>query len=218
MRTTPVGRCGRLGLGLALVLLVVQGAAATEVGIRYGHGDLRGSRLFPGSGDLGGTKLMGLQLLLDTLPLIDVEVAGEFYEEEFDFHDAILGGEIARGEGTLSDLALLATGKIGLPLPFLPLGSAYAGLGLGAHFVDLDLEAEPEDGGKADEVEDAVEDAVRDIAGEETEVEWHGVLGVKFGLLVLPINIFAEARYQDVTGEKAPDLASAYVGLNLRFE
>jgi hypothetical protein len=188
--------------------------AKTEIGLRYGRGDLRGSRLFPGSGDLGATPLIGIQAVFDFVPIIDLEVAGEAYDEDFRFEDGRFGDVVAAGTGNFQDTAILATGKLGIPLTLLGPGSIYAGLGLGAHFVDVDVNVDPEaEGGGG--LADGIEDAIRDVAGERTEVEWHAVLGVKTGIPVLPLIAFAEVRYQDVLDKGTPDLGSAYLGVNL---
>jgi hypothetical protein len=204
-------------LGSLLVLApTVVGAA--EIGLRYGKADLRGARLFPGSGDLGGTDLIGIQLVLDLLPLVDVEIAGEAYEEDFRFEQGRFEDILAHGTGTFKDTAILATAKLGLPVTLLVPGKLYVGLGLSAHFVDVDVTATPVDTlGKA-RSPGSLEDAMRDVVGERTEVEWHGVLGAKFSIPVLPLSAFAEVRYQDVLDDRTPDLGSAYVGVNLRLK
>jgi len=198
------------GLACCLVLACVADAGATEIGLRYGRADLRGNSLFPGSGDLGETPLIGLQVLLDILPFIDVELAGEAYDEDFRFKDGEFGDVITDGTGNFKDTAILATGKIGIPFTLLGPASVYGGLGLSAHF--LDVKVDPADG-----VEGDIEDAIQKVTGERSEVEWHAVLGVKTGIPVLPLAAFLEVRYQDVLDSRTPDLGSAYLGVNFIF-
>lgn len=214
------------GLGKRLLLTVLlmcaglwtfaSAEAGTEVGIRYGRADLRGNRLFPGSGDLGATPLIGLQVELDVLPIIRLELAGEAYDEDFRFEDGRFGDVITEGTGNFKDTALLATGKLGLPLTLLGPGSLYGGLGLSAHFIDVKVDATESNGLLMDGEKD-LEDAIKEVAGERTEVEWHAVIGIRTGIPILPLSAFAEVRYQDVLDGGTPDLGSAYLGLNFRI-
>jgi hypothetical protein len=198
------------GLGLC-----ASAEAGTEVGIRYGRANLKGD-LFPGSGDIGQTPLLGLQVVLDVLPIISLELAGEAYDEDFRFEDGDLGGVVADGTGNFKDTALLATGKVGLPLTLLGPGSIYGGLGLSAHFVDLEIDA-TESSGLLKNGDKDLEDAVQDIAGESTDVEWHAVLGIRTAIPILPLSAFFELRYQDIMDGNLPDLTSGYLGVNFRI-
>jgi len=213
-------RAMRRWAAAALISAAVAGispSGATEIGIRYGRADLRGNRLFPGGGDLDATPLIGLQVEIEALSFLGIEIAGESYSEDFRFEDGRFGDVAAEGTGTFKDLALLVTGKIGIPIHLiLPLG-IYGGAGLSAHFLDVDLDATPVEGSGLAPDKD-LEEAVQDVAGERTEVEWHAVVGLKIGLPALPLVLFGEARYQDILDSHTPDLGSAYLGLNLRFQ
>lgn len=196
-----------MGLGAT-----VAAHGGTELGIRYGRADLTGNDLFPGSGDLGGTPLFGLHAILDVLPLVDVELAGEAYDEDFSFNDGEFGDVVIDGTGNFKDTAILATGKVGLPVTLLGPGSVYGGLGVSAHLVDV--EVTPDAGSGVGEDVDA---AIEDVVGERTEFEWHAVIGLSTGFPAVPVSAFVELRYQDVLDSKTPDLGSAYLGLNLRL-
>lgn len=202
---------------LACVILGLSASAeaGTEVGIRYGRANLKGD-IFPGSGDLGQTPLLGIQVVLDVLPIISLELAGEAYDEDFHFEDGDFDGVIADGTGNFKDTALLATGKIGFPLSLLGPGSIYGGLGLSAHFTDLEIDA-TENSGLLRSGDKDLRDSVQDIAGESTDVEWHAVVGIRTGIPVLPLSAFFELRYQDIMNGDLPDLTSGYLGVNFRI-
>jgi hypothetical protein len=199
---------------LSIIILsgLINAAPATELGIRYGRTNIKGNDLFEGMDDLGDTHLMGIQVIIGMLPFLDLELAGETFEEDFSFEDGEFGDVITDGEGTMSDLIILGTAKAGIPgaVPFL--SNFYVGLGLSAHFLDVDIDPTSKSGNK-----DAVEDAIQDVVGESTEVGWHGVIGVKVSLPAFPLSAFAEVRYQDVFEKDMPDMNSAYIGLNLKF-
>ncbi|MBU1702755.1 MAG: hypothetical protein KJ970_06320 [Candidatus Eisenbacteria bacterium] len=207
----------RIGIFMlsALFVMVLCGstAQATEIGIRYGRTNIQGKDLFKGMNDLGNTHLMGLQVIFDFLPILDVELAGETYEKDFSFSDGEFDDVITDGDGKISDLIILGTAKVGVPgvIPFL--SHFYVGLGLSAHFLNVDIN--PINKSFVDK--DAVEEAIKKVAGESTEVEWHGVLGLKVSLPTFPLSAFAEVRYQDVLDKNMPDMNSAYLGLNLKF-
>ena len=121
-------------------------------------------------------------------------------------------GESMKQTGHPLNLIILGTAKAGIPGAVPYLSNFYVGLGLGAHFLDVKIDPTSKAGGK-----DAVEDAVQKVAGESTEVGWHGVLGFKFSLPAFPLSAFAEVRYQDIFESKMPDMNSAYIGLNLKL-
>ena len=77
---------------------------------------------------------------MDLLPLITVEVAGEYVSESFEFTDGVFAGIGAAGSGEYEDLTLYVSGRlkvfslVGLPL------RCYVGGGLNVHYVDLTID------------------------------------------------------------------------------
>ncbi len=203
---------------LALVLMfspLAPAYASGGVGIRFGVADVP-AEVFRGSGDLGGTNLVGLHLSISPLPLIDLEVAGEYIKEEFSFKEGFFDGIEATGKGDYEDISLLATARFQLFSLILVPFDIYIGGGLNSHFVDLQI-----DESNAAEIVDPkanaddLEDAVKKVVGPRSEVGWHVVGGIRLSLPQSPLSIFAEARYLQGMTDDLPDSRSIYVGFSL---
>jgi hypothetical protein len=199
----------RIGLALLGVLLASASAAmaATQLGVRGGYSHAAGD-LFTGSGGLGGDGIYGFVASIGLLPSLDLEFAYERYTKEFSFDHAAAEGVFFGGKGTYKDQAYLLTGKIHIPLVGAPFG-LYGGGGGSLHRIDLKVHP---DVGLGESVDDYIETR---IDGARNEWEWHLVGGLQFKLPVLPLLVYAEYRYQDVTGKHNPSYSSIYGGLNL---
>jgi hypothetical protein len=194
-----------------LVLIIVSAAngspaaAATQVGVRGGWAHATGD-VFQGSGGIGGDGVYGFIASVGLLPMIDLEFAYERYTTDFSFSDAAYNSVFFDGKGDFKDQAYLLTGKAHLPLIGGPF-SFYGGGGGSLHRIDLKVHP---DEGTPDSLE--IEDHFSD---ERNEWEWHLVGGVDFKLPILPLLVYAEYRYQDVTGKHNPSYSTVYGGLNL---
>jgi hypothetical protein len=213
-------------------------SAGASVGVRYGWADVS-DEVFEGSGDLGGCNLAGIHLELDLLPLITVEVAGEYVSQSFEFSDGMFAGIKAAGSGEYEDLTLYVSGRLKvLSLVVLPL-QCYVGGGFNVHYVDLTIDDDFEPvvtsavpGGavgaealSAGEPvgrmtacagwQDDLEDAVADVAGKTTRVGWHLLAGLRLLFPGVPISVFVEGRYADVFGENVPKATALYGGASL---
>jgi hypothetical protein len=214
---------------LCVVTLLVsadEGAALGRVGLRVGWSDASGEVL-QGGGALGGTDMVGIHLAADLLSLLEIEIAGEYINEEFGFSEAVLEGVKAAGKGDFEDITMLATARIDLlrlaPFPV----QGYVGGGLNVHWTDLQLrdvvEATqrrpvPSVAGPAylgapgtEELEEAVEK----VAGENSEAGWHLVAGLRLSSPGLPVALFLEGRHLDGFSDGVPESRSVYAGFSL---
>jgi hypothetical protein len=206
---------------LLSLLLTGSAVAGNGVGIRYGWADVP-DEVFEGSGDLGGTNLVGMHLRLGLIPLLNVEVAGEYTNSKFNFEDGLFDGIEAAGEGEYEDMSLLASVRMNVfSLIVLPL-QLYVGGGLNVHWVELKFEDAPQlvtegnlQGGKdgADDLEDAVES----IAGESSEAGWHLLGGAELAFPGSGLSIFIEGRYMDGMDSDAPKSNSVYGGITIEL-
>ncbi len=200
---------------LGLACLTGLARAEMSVGVRFGWSDVS-DEFFEGSGELGGTNLVGAQLGLGLSPLVEFEVAGEYVREEFAFTEGLIGGIEAAGEGEWEDMALLATVRlVALSLPSLPV-RIFVGGGLNVHWADLTLDAaslSPQDA-PADEIQEAIEE----VAGERSEVGWHAVGGLRLSPPASAICAFVEVRHQEgLDPDDLPKSNSIYGGLSIRL-
>ncbi|MFH1143146.1 MAG: hypothetical protein V1774_01210 [Candidatus Eisenbacteria bacterium] len=194
---------------LAWLALIAPAGAVTWVGVRYGFSDASGD-LFEGSGDLGNGDLVGVHLGLGLLPLIEIEVAGEYVSDELRFEEGVFEGLETAGKADFEDLTLYLTGRFDLlSVPLLPL-KGYLGGGMNVHYADVDVEP-------AEGVSEDLEEAIEDATGQKTRVGWHAVGGVRLGLGGLPAAAFLEGRYSDPFKSDVPHSKSLYAGLSLRF-
>lgn len=212
---------------LLLLLLPGTSRASGAVGIRFGWANVA-DEFFEGSGELGGTNLAGLHLWFDLIPLLEIEVAGEYISEEFSFTEGFFDGIEAAGDGDYEDITLYATGRVKiLSLPALPL-HIYAGGGLNVHWMDLAIDVDPSSltlapGAEQDvrsnrsAYDDELEEAVRKVAGDRSEMGWHAVAGLRLSFSGTGFSVFLEGRYMDGFDEWVPQSNSVYGGFSLGF-
>ena len=209
--------CGAGSIGLLLWVTLAMGstaAGAGGVGVRFGYSDVSDD-LFTGSGDLGGTNLVGLQFALGLGPWLEIEAAGEYVQEEFRFTEGLFEGVEAAGKGEYEDMGMFLTARLNvLSVPLLPI-QGYAGGGVNVHWIDLTVDATriAGEGGKDDPNE--LEDAIEKVAGDSSEAGWHAVIGLRFAPMGLPLSAFLEGRYLTGFGDDLPESKSVYVGVNL---
>lgn len=213
-----VGGTRALAAAIATVCMAIAlgttPAQAGGVGARFGYADVSDD-VFTGSGDLGSTNLVGLQLVLDFFPMLEVEAAGEYVKEEFDFSEGLFEGIEAAGDGEYEDMGLFLTGRLKLlTMAFLPI-QGYAGGGLNVHWVDLTITNPTvvDQGGSGDEGE--LEKAIEKVAGDSSEAGWHAVLGARLSLPGLPLSAFLEGRYAKGFDDDLPESKSIYLGANI---
>lgn len=201
----------------ALAWLASPAAGQTEFGVRAGYADVKGD-VFSGSDALGDLKLLGLQARLPLADWAQLEIAGEGTTRDFDFHDVAAVGEVVHGKARYEDTALYASLLAHvIPASAGPIG-LYAGAGAGVHFTKVEIEeVEAGAAGRPDSPEDTIDDWKRDIEEEASDFEWHGLVGASFELPVVPLVVFGEGRFRDITGTRNLRALAAYAGLNLRI-
>ncbi len=201
---------------LFCLLLPGVSAAMGRVGARYGWSDASGD-IFTGSGDLGGTDLIGLQLSLDLLALLEVEAAGEYVSEEFEFTDGVFQATKAAGRGDYEDFTFFLSAKLDLlELPLFPL-KGYVGGGLNVHWIDVTVNevASQLRPVAAARITDELEDAIKDVTGDSSEIGWHAALGVRLAVPGGPVSLFVEGRYMEGLDDTVPTSKSLYAGFTL---
>lgn len=194
-----------LGIVCALVLTPHGARAATQIGVRGGYASVKGE-VFPGSGDMGGGGLYGLTLTLGLVPKIDLEFAWERYQQDFSFSEAAFEETFFGGEGSYETQNLLLTGKLHLPIGGL--FGIYGGFGASLQRADLSVDSD----------DPSVQDYLDQIDGLSQEAAWNLSTGIQFKIPEVPLLIYGEYRYQDVTGGSDVRSSSAYAGLNLYWE
>jgi hypothetical protein len=220
-----IAGCDRRAAARAVLLFLILGAAglggaparasSAAVGVRYGWADATGE-LFEGSPDLGGCDLVGVQLGIGLASILQVEVAGEYVSQPFDFARGLFAGVEAAGRGDYQDLTLLATARLQIfTMTFLPL-KLYAGGGANVHYANLELHDVTEVPSARFGTGD-LEDAIRDVAGKTTQVGWHLVAGTRLAFTGFPFSFFLEGRYQDPfkRDDGVPTSKSVYLGAEL---
>jgi len=197
--------------GVLAFSLASPAVAGGGVGARFGYANVSDD-VFTGSGDLGGTNLVGLQLNFNLGPLLAIEAAGEYVSEDFSFTEGLFEGIEAAGDGAYKDMGLFATGRIDLlNLMILPL-KGYAGGGVNAHWVEVKVENAEADNPAND---DQLEDAIENVAGDSSEAGWHLVAGIRFAPVGVPLSAFLEGRYMKGFGDDLPSSKSIYLGVNI---
>jgi opacity protein-like surface antigen len=189
-------------------------AGSSSVGVRYGWADASGE-LFKGSPDLGGCNLVGVHLGLDLLPLVQVEVAGEYVSQSFGFAEGLFEGIRATGKGDYEDLTLFVTGRVHVLSLFVLPVKGYVGGGANVHYADLKIKDATQvldPGGLGGDLEDAIQKAT----GKTTRVGWHLVAGLRLAFTGFPASVFLEGRYQDPfkRDQGVPTTKSLYAGLS----
>jgi len=203
---------------LAGILLAAPAfAGSSSVGVRYGWADASGD-LFQGSPDLGGCNLAGVQLGLDLLPLVQVEVAGEYVSQSFGFAEGLFAGIKATGKGDYEDLTLFVTGRANLLSLFVLPVKGYVGGGANVHYADVKIKDATQVLGPG-VLSGDLEDAIRKATGKTTRVGWHLVAGLRLAFTGFPASVFLEGRYQDPfkRDQGVPTTKSLYVGLSFNL-
>jgi opacity protein-like surface antigen len=146
--------------------------------------------------------MIGGQVVIGFLPILDVEVAGEYQMPSTDFTAIDTLGVTRTHELDVTNLAIMVTGKIGIDLPgfFKP----YIGAGLGYHSmsgtVSIDGEEQP------------------DLDTDESDIGFHAVAGFKLEIPMFPLKPFVEGRYLSIQTEgDATNQYAGYVGVNFSF-
>jgi hypothetical protein len=216
-----------LAAALLLALVCRTAGAGTELGVRAGTSDLKGS-LFRGSDAAGGVPLFGVQAGFPLIPELSLWLSGEAKSDHVRFAAPVSQSESYFGKTTWRDVSLAAALHLHLLPSVAGLFSLYAGGGGGIHFVDLKVQqitssnpltgksAAP--GRRAVAASDPLGDYVRKLQKERSEFSWHAVVGVSRGLPLIPVNLFLEGRFEDIQGDFSPHGYSAYVGLNLDLD
>ena len=201
-------------VAVVAITIGVTVAHASAVGVRFGYADVSDD-VFTGSGEVGSTNLIGLQLVIDFFPLLELEAAGEYVSEKFGFTEGLFDGIEAAGSGEYEDMGLFLTGRLKLlTMAFLPI-QGYAGGGLNVHWVDLTIKNPTvvDQGGSGGQGE--LEEAIEKVAGDSSEAGWHAVLGARLSLPGIPLSAFLEGRYAKGFDEDLPDSKSIYLGANI---
>ncbi len=191
-------------LGFLCTALLCAGSAeaVVQLGARGGYAHAAGD-LFPGSGQLGGSGLYGVVMSVGLMPTVDIEVAWERYRKEFTFEEAAFEDSFFGGDGNYEDQAYLVTGKLHLPIGGI-LG-LYGGGGGGLHRIDLSVKSD----------DPTVQEYLDQLNEIDRDWEWHAVAGAQIKLPSVPILIYGEYRFQNVTGGADVRYNSVYAGLNL---
>jgi hypothetical protein len=216
-----------LAAALLLALICRTAGAGTELGVRAGYSDLKGS-LFRGSDAAGGVPLFGVQAGFPLLPELSLWLSGEAKSNDVRFADVGSQGESYLGKTTWRDISLAAALHVNLLPSAAGLFSLYVGGGGGIHFVDLKVQqitssnppagksAAP--GLRAEAGSDPVGDFLRKLEKQRSDFSWHAVVGASRGLPLIPVNAFIEARFEDIQGDFSPHGYSVYAGLNLDLD
>ena len=179
-----------------------------SLGVRGGTADYSGdviaeNGVWPASGDIGSGTMFGVHISASTLPIIDLELAAEYFEKDFDYPLPVIGSTTL----TFRDVAVRATVKYGVFAPPLSPIAVYIGAGAGMDFLNT---AYPEDLSLTDaQKENLLEDAAK--------ISYHGLAGVKLSLPAVPFMIFAEARYGMIQADESLKNLSIYGGLSLKL-
>lgn len=209
-------RLASLAICLMALVFTQPAAAGNGVGIRYGWADVP-DEVFEGSGDLGGTSLVGIHLRLAPLPLLNIEFAGEYTNSEFSFNEGLFDGIEAAGDGEYEDMTLLASLRMNIfTLMLLPI-DLYVGGGLNVHWTEIKFSETPTVIAKNKTLADELEDAVKDIAGENSEAGWHLLGGAELAIPGSGFSIFVEGRHMDAMDSSAPASNSIYGGFSIEL-
>lgn len=153
-----------------------------EIGVKGGLIDnYNQPDLALGDYDINRLNLLGGQLYVSRLPVVDIIVAADYSWRNEQYDIAGLPFEFK-----LRDLAITASVVYPLSLSFV---SAYAGVGIGSHSISYEY-IKPL----------ALSLADNGIAVPETSsyLGYHGLIGAKVSLPALPFGVFVEGRYAKV--------------------
>lgn len=169
-------------IGLLLAAAPAGALSGFDIGIKGGIADnFDQPGLSISSYDLGRLNLMGAQVFASTLPLIDLIVAADYTWRTETY--SILGEGF---EFKLRDLAI--TASVVYPIK-LPLANLYVGVGGGTHSFSYEY-VRPVTLSLADNNIFIPEGAIY--------TGYHGLIGAKTNLRVLPLGIFIEGRWATI--------------------
>jgi hypothetical protein len=156
--------------------------------------------------DVNGMTMLGAQLKIGTLPIIDLEASAEYAQKKYDLDIPVPGAQDIAGDVTFRLVSLRGSAKYKFPLPLMPI-KPYVGAGLAMHFMTSTI----------------------DIPGtqytiplnedySESKTGAHALAGLLVSIPLFPFEVFAEGRYGIifVENESVKD-RSIYAGLNFKL-
>lgn len=198
-------------IGILVVILLVSGGtshALTGLGLGLRAGSV--SMDDPNTEEsVDGMTMVGGHLKIGTLPIIDLELSGEYAWKDYEYtEDLPVVGE-QRAEVTYHHFSLNGSAKYNFSLPASPI-KPYVGAGLGMHFIGSTVEVPgvgtvPLDTGFEEEFT-------------ESKTGLHGLAGLNLSFPLFPLEIFAEGRYSTIfTKDESTKATSIYGGLTLKL-
>ncbi len=155
-----------------------------------------------------GMTLVGAHLKVGALPIIDLEVSGEYAWKDYEYTEDIPVVGEQRAEVTYHHFALNGSAKYSFALPVSPI-KPYVGAGLGMHFIGSTVEVPGVGTVPLDDVDE-------DFAESKTGV--HGLAGLNLSFPLFPLEIFAEGRLSSIfTEDESTKTRSLYAGLTLKL-
>jgi len=156
--------------------------------------------------DMDGMTMFGAHLKVGTLPIIDLEVSGEYAWKDYDYTLSIEGVGEQRAEVTYHHFSLNGSAKYVVSVPASPV-RPYVGAGLGMHFI-----------GSSVKLPDVGYEVPLDEDFTESKTGLHGLAGLSLSLPLFPLEMFAEGRYAAIfTKDKSTKARSLYAGLTLKL-
>ena len=195
-------------IGILVALLLLGGGtshALTGLGLGLRAGTL--SMDDPNTEEsVDGMTMVGGHLKIGTLPIIDLEVSGEYAWKDYDYTLPIEGVGEQRAEVTYHHFSLNGSAKYAVSLPASPV-RPYVGAGLGMHFI-----------GSSVKLPDVGYEVPLDEDFTESKTGLHGLAGLSLSLPLFPLEMFAEGRYAAIfTKDKSTKARSLYAGLTLKL-
>lgn len=201
-----------IGLTSVLIFLLFSSSHALTglgIGVRVGtiqNYDNPGLDAFSSFLSLDKMPVLGVHLKIGTLPLVDFELSAEYAWKKKNIL-VPMGIYNLKGDFTVSDFSLNATGKYHLSVPvFKP----YVGAGAGFHRLIYKLD-----------IEGMVEPII--LPENESRLGLHAVAGVALKAALLPFEVFIEGRYthiktrQDRLDTSSTNYSSIMAGATLNF-
>jgi hypothetical protein len=198
---------------LAAVLLAAAlpapAAAAVGFGARIGSMSYSGE-VFPGAGDPDAGLRYGVHMLVTPVPLVDVEVRGEYAKTEFNYSFDTGTGTILESEMEFRDLALYLSARYKFfSGPGVPL-SLYVSGGVGWHLFNTEFLSLLGSGSTSGLTLDELDNTSR--------LGWHGVLGGEFKTIGFPFALFVEGRLETVSLDNdSLNSSGVYGGFTIGF-
>jgi hypothetical protein len=154
-----------------------------------------------------GMTMVGGHLKIGTLPVIDLELSGEYAWKDYDYTiEAIPGAGDQQAEVTYHHFSLNGSAKYNFSLPASPI-KPYVGAGLGMHFI-----------GSSVKLPHIPYDIPLEEDYSESKTGLHGLAGLNLSFPLFPLEIFAEGRYSTIfTEDESTKATSIYGGLTLKL-